>query len=501
MKKEYVGIHLGKRFLSAARVENKTLVAFTKLSLSSLKEESGNKMLQDNILWEVMINKVLKEVSPEYNEVFVTLEDGEFIFRNFDMPLMKKKEIESSMNYEIEKYIPFKIEELVWDYAYTKIPKYKKIDLSFVGIKSTSYKKYKKLFANTNAVVLNIEPSAISLARVVKSLKFAQKINNFAMLDFPEGESYITFFYNNLPVFNRFIGSFGGDESKGLSIDKLIEEVIISIQYFRREFKNYNLNSLFILCDSEKADLLSTLKNRVDIDSKVIVPDDILGGNGLRMEHFKAYAAATVSMLPFRFKPKFQSKEELAGGKKKRNIDIPPLNYALITLIFIAGAVACVFFYSLLNNKVIAEKYKLKRKMEKLALPESLKNKPISEIKSYLNRHIQEENGAASRLKDDFVEYSHVYPILNEFPKILSNGLWLSDFCLTRDDKGKLSLTLSGYVLVAGKNGKEGTINEFISSIKNSSIMHRYFMTINPVSIGRVKVEGYEAVSFSLKLK
>ena len=501
MKKEYIGIHIGKKFLSAARIENKSLAAFTKLSLSSLREESGDKVLQEDVLWEALINKALREVGSEHNEVFVSLEDREFIFRSFDMPLISKKEIESSMNYEIEKYIPFKMEELIWDYSYTKVSKYKKIDLSFIGIKNTAYKKYKTLFANTNATVLNIEPSAISLARVIKSLKFAKRVNNFAVLDFSEGESYMTFFYNDLPVFNRFIGSFDNEKDKSYAMDRLVEEMMISIQYFRREFKNYDLNSLFILCSSENVPLLSALKHKANIESKVISSDDILDAKGLSMEHFKAYAAATVSVLPFRFKPKFQSKDELAGGKTKKKIYVPSFNYILISVILVVGAAGCIFLYSFLNNKIIFKEYILRKRIEKLVLPETLKNKPIAEVENYLEERIKKNNDTISRLKIDSSEYNHVYPILDELPNILAEGLWLSDFRLERDGKGKLKLALSGYVLIADTGEGRRAIDNFISSIKGSSVLHRYFPKIDLVSMGRVKIEGYDAITFSLKLE
>ena len=501
MKKEYIGIHLGKKFLSAARIENKSLAAFTKLSLSSLKEEPGGRVLQEDVLWEALINKALREVGSEYNEVFVSLEDREFIFRSFDMPLISKREMESSMNYEIEKYIPFKMEELIWDYGYTKVSKYKKIDLSFIGIKNTVYKKYKTLFVNTNATVLNFEPSAISLARVIKSLKFAKRITNFAVLDFSEDESCITFFYNDLPVFNRFIGSFDNEKNKGYAMDKLVEEMMISIQYFRREFKNYDLNSLFILCSSENVPLLSALKNKADIESKVISPDDILDTKGLSMEHFKAYAAATVSMLPFRFKPKFQSKEELASGKIKKKIHIPSFNYILISIILVIGIGGYIFMYSFLNNKLIFKEYKLKKRIEKLVLPETLKNKPIAEVEDYFKGRIKKDNDIIDKLKIDFSEYSRVYPLLDELPNILTEGLWLSDFRLKRDNKGGLKLSLSGYVLASDTGEGRSAIDNFISSIKKSDVLRRYFPNIDLVSMGRVKIEGYDVISFSLRLE
>jgi len=205
MKKENVGIYLGEGFVSIARTEGKKLSSYAKFNLSSLGDKAQGGILDEGTLWEALINKGLKEIKGEESDIFVSVTDRDFIFRCFEMPLMSKKEIESSLGFEVEKYIPFKIDELIWDYSYVKVPRHKKINLSFLGIKHSIYKKYKDFFTHLNIKVLNIEPSVISLARVIKSLSSIKKTSNFVLLDFSEIESYITFFYNDLPIFNRYL--------------------------------------------------------------------------------------------------------------------------------------------------------------------------------------------------------------------------------------------------------------------------------------------------------
>ena len=157
MKKgKTLGLYLGERFVTAALVDNTNLVAFTRCNLSSAVEDGDAEMLSEDVLWEAAINKSLREIKAESKDIFISLADKDFIFRCFEMPLMNKKEIETSLGFELEKFIPFKIEDLIWDYRYTKVSNEKKINLSFLGIKKNIYKKYRDLLTRLDINILNI---------------------------------------------------------------------------------------------------------------------------------------------------------------------------------------------------------------------------------------------------------------------------------------------------------------------------------------------------------
>jgi len=494
MKRQYTGIYLGGNFVAAARVAGKKLVAFTKLYLSSLKEEGGKGMLKEDVLWEALINKSLREIKGENDEVFVSLGDRGFIFRCFDMPMMKKKEIDSAIRYEIEKYIPFKIEELMWDYSYSKLPQHKNINLSFVGIKNVSFNKFNELFAGLNIKVLSIEPSAIALARVIKSLKDAKGTRSFALLDFLEAESYITFFYNDLPVFNRYLGTFNKEDK--ITIDRLIEEVRISIQYFKREFRNYDLNKLFILCNPGILGLISYLKKNIDIDSIVLTAEDIVKEKGAELEHLKAYAAATLPLFPAKFKPVFRPLRESIPNKKDMAVTYPSLNYMLVTALAVIGVVGCIFLYSILQNKLSSTGYKFKKEEENIGLSNNMRN----EQPQIIEQSIKAQESKIQKLKDAFGRLRVTHGILAKLPYILPKGMWLHNLRLENNNQHKLSLRISGYVFLGNKEQEKNTINNFVSALKKDKDFSNTFTRINIVSIARSKIKSYNVMSFSFIL-
>ena len=128
MGKIKVGLYLGVDSLGGVVISGGKVIASARYTLSSLEEEAHVENLSDEVKWEALINKCLREMNVEGKEVYISMADRDFIFRFFEMPMMRRNEIQSSVTYEIEKYIPFKLEELRWDYSTLKFPKEKKIE-------------------------------------------------------------------------------------------------------------------------------------------------------------------------------------------------------------------------------------------------------------------------------------------------------------------------------------------------------------------------------------
>ena len=258
MGKPKVGLYMGVDSIGGVSTVNGKVDSFARYSLSSLEEESHVENLSDEVKWEALINKITREINADVKDLYLSLADRDFIFRFFDMPLMKRSEIQSSLTYEIEKYIPFKLEELRWDYSYVVLPKEKKMNVSFIGIKEDIYQNIQGLFTRLGFNPLTFEPSAISLARGLKSVKKFAKIKNFALLDLTGTEGCLTFFHNDLPVFNRYFTI--PKETEREKVDDIVNPVRLSFQYFDREFSLYRVNQLIVMNETPDETLMGVLK-------------------------------------------------------------------------------------------------------------------------------------------------------------------------------------------------------------------------------------------------
>ncbi|MCM8823143.1 MAG: hypothetical protein NC822_00505 [Candidatus Omnitrophica bacterium] len=485
-----VGLYLGENFVSSVVVEGRGIISFIKINLSPLRK-FDEQNLDEVTLWELAISKSLKEVKAE-GEVFVSLADKDFIFRIFQLPRMKKKELTLALTYGIADSIPFKIEELMCDYRYITNPKLKKLEVSFLGIKTSLYNKYKDIFFNMDINVLNIEPSAISLVRVVKLMPKVKEAKNFALLDVSSEEAYITFFYKDLPVFNRYL-KMSVNKSKD-EIDKLLEEVRISLRYFQREFKWQSLDTLVIICDSNLKTILSSLQD-VGVEILLFTPLDIVNRDDINVSHLKAYGVALFGKLPYNFNPKFKEIKAEPTFSQKTTVDLSSLNFKLIGIILVLGIILCFGLNVFLGNLLFDKEVNLKKKEESLQLPEFIKNSSLDEINSFY----QEKERRLFNLKNRFTKIVRISPFLEILPSILTDGLWLDtiDFKLV---EGKANLSISGYVFLINPAKEKMSFDKFVSNLRESQDFKKIFSHIELKSTERVEMKGRNVLRFLINL-
>ncbi|MCM8773793.1 MAG: PilN domain-containing protein [Candidatus Omnitrophica bacterium] len=485
-----VGLYLGENFVSSVVLEGRRIISFFKMNLSHLRK-SDEQNLDEVTLWELAISKSLKEVKAE-GGVFVSLADKDFIFRIFQLPRMNKKEIASALTYGMADSLPFKIEELMCDYRYITNHKLKKLEVSFLGIKTSLYNKYKDIFFNMDINVLNIEPSAISLVRLVKLMPAMREAKNFALLDVSNEEAYITFFYKDLPVFNRYLKMLE-DKSKD-GTDKLLEEVRISLRYFQREFRWQSLDTLVIICDSNLKDILSSLKD-MEMEILLFTPLDIVNRDDINVSHLKAYGVALSGKLPYNFNPKLKEIKPQPTSFPKTTFDLSSLNFKLIGIISVLGILFCFGLNAFLGNLLFNKEVDLKRKEESLQLPEFIKNSSLEEINSFY----QEKERKLLSLKNRFAQIVRISPFLQRLPSILTEGLWLDtiDFKLL---EGKANLSISGYVFLINPAKEKMSFDKFVSNLRGSEEFKKIFSQIELKSTERIDMRGRNVLRFLINL-
>lgn len=501
--KRNIGLYLGASSVGAVVFENRKVVSCAKFDLSSLEEEAKVESLSDEVKWEALINKALREVGADEKDVSVSLADKDFIFRSFPMPLMKKREIESSLVYEIGKHIPFKIEELAWDYGYATFPKEKKVNTSFLGIKTDNLEKIKRIFTHLELNTTIMEPGCLSLARALKSLKQFAAIKNFAILDFSESEAYLTFFYADLPVFNRYLAI----PKEQMKTEKLVESVRMSFQYFRREFKEYEIDKFIVIGNSVSDSMISSLKSELETDVEGLSPQDFITEGTAYVENIKALGTTARDFYPYKFKPVIKIKEvaEAAEVEEKVPVAAEPLKIGLLAGVLLAGALILGGFYIYKENVLSMERYEIKKAEEAIKIPKELE------------RYSWEDR------KKAFVDTSNNFQVLREVTeaggdlssfldllmstRVLPQGLWIDSLYIEMKrvsglkGKGKYQATIGGFIFRDDSFQERSGVDEFINNLKISTAVSSLFPSVRLTQSDRVEKEGFELTSFTIKLE
>jgi len=480
------GLYLGGDFLSVAAMENGDLSVSERYPFSSGAEAAQ----EGSVNLEVLLNKVSREmnISPK-EDIYLSLHDRDFIFRSFVIPCMSRKEIESSIEFEIEKYIPFKIEELIWNYSYERISNEKKLIVSFIGYNKQAYKKLSDIFPHLDLNLVAVEPSSLSLLRLVRALPLYKKLNWYVILDYSEHDCYITFFYGNLPVFSRTICS---SSSEAMDREKLSEEIRFSFQYFKREYRAYDLEKMIVVSEQEKAEKLADLSQELDLSIDVLSPDQLINQGQAGMDSLKAFGAACYEKN-ISFRPLLE--ETSSGFLYGKKGFAPPLNIALCALVFILGVIITSAGFVAVNSDLSFRRTKLKEVQDKFALKGSVSAFDVSSLEASLDS--KKANLSLAEKKIDAFRDTKLF--LKKITSFATDGLWF-DVCTVKNDPGQTEIQVSGYVYLGDQAKERDSLDRFISSIRNDEAIKQVFVKPLFYNQDRTVLNEFSVLRFIIKL-
>lgn len=502
MSNKRVGIYLGTSSIGAAVMQGKDISLLTRLDTSSL-DSSSPEITDTDIRWEALLNKVLRELGSDIDKVYVSMSDKDFIFRSLEMPLMKRSEIESSLDFEIEKYIPFKMEELEWDFEFVRMAKERKLNLSFIGIRENNLRRVRDVFARLSIDLATIEPSCLSLARFIKSLKQYTKLNDFAIIDLTETEAFLTFFQNDLPVFNRYLVTPG--DGKELDSNRFGESVDLSFQYFKREFKSYNLEKVLIVGDISNEKLVTSLNESLQAEVEVVSSYELTNRNNAAVENIKALGVASRGLYKTTFEPTFQKTSVVVGEALPQAARIPALKTWLHGTLLGLGLVGSLFLSLIMGNEVTKQQAILHKTEESINIPAPLKDLSWQERKvktSELEKQVKE-------LSDISKGYKSFYAFFDRISRrgILPEGLWLDKLNFSKvrasgkDKSENYQCEINGLIFRDDDYMEKQGIDELLVNLKNDNVIKSYFPNINLEASNRTTVEGYNLTRFTVNMR
>ncbi|MCF7886874.1 MAG: pilus assembly protein PilM [Candidatus Omnitrophica bacterium] len=495
MAKRKVGLYLGTSLVGLALKEGKNLLFLGSNDISSI-EARETEILDENLHWQALIRKSLRQANIDSKVIDLSLADRDFIIRSLEMPLMRKKEIETSLIYEIEKYIPFKPEELVWDYQFNRIPKEKKVSVSFVGIRKSSLEQTKKILSNIDLEAATIEPGCLSLARILKSKKETKDTRNFVLLDLTSQEVYLTFFQNDLPVFNRYLNI---KEKEGkLDLEHFVEAVNFSFQYFRREFKSGKLDRMFVVSDQSELDsLVDLLKETLSLDVKKVVPYELTSRQEASTENLKALGCASRDDYSYKFNPVLKEFEETKKAEVFFSSRID-WRWGLIGSVVAGAAIACFLVSLIFNSALSLAEAEFKKKEKPLNLPEQLQQVGWQNIKIATDKKFNKIK-ELKELKEKSVKLSGFLSLFID-KGVIPDRMWLDSIDASKGQEKKYSVEIKGYIYRDDDYQERLAINDFVSNLKAEKSVSSLFNIVEITSTDREKIRDFIVTKFVVNL-
>jgi Tfp pilus assembly PilM family ATPase/Tfp pilus assembly protein PilN len=494
----------------------------------NLVETSGNKILnnvrlphpklevseiEEKVPTDVKIMALLKDAFRTYhinvNEATFCISGQDLVIRTFEIPLLPQSELKGAVSFEAKKYIPFKLEDLNYDFQLFFNKKNKTSLVLFVGIKKEILANYISFAKQLNLKINALEYSAFSVLRFLKlsGLSDAGIIASLCFDSNNEDEANFTVFENGFSLFSRdfyFTKEPAGFEQTTESDliqqqDKLKKEIRISIDYYNRKFPDKVVKNIFVVSDKESHQGLKSFFAESSIPVKFVETQKALGKTiSYSSILVKSFAAALFKSASLKIKINLIG-SRLKVARAAAGDPLALFKGIKLDLRFIfLGIVLCaaVFGYGLMRSQATQQELT------------AIKNKRIKISTAVTSDNVEELSGISSAYKkkiaalDNLVENQmYITPLLSIIPRALPNGVWLESFTHSQNKGVPMELALNGVVYLEDGDQEFESVNTFLTNLKKDPIFSKYFKEITIGFIDRRNVQDKSTVVFKITCK
>ncbi|MHB8154855.1 MAG: pilus assembly protein PilM [Candidatus Omnitrophota bacterium] len=504
-----LGIYFGTKDINLVETSGKKILNNIRLPHPKL-EISG---LEEKVPADVKIMALLKDAFRSYRinagEATFCIPGQDLIIRTFEIPLLPQSELKGAVSFEAKKYIPFKLEDLDYDFQVSFNKKNKTSLVLFVGIKKEILANYISFAKQLNLKINSLEYSAFSVLRFLKlsGLPDAGVIASLCFDSKNGDEANFTVFENEFSLFTRDFGFTqepeGFEQTAELDSigqqDKLLKEIRISFDYYNRKFPDKQVKNIYVVSDKESHPGLKTFFAESSIPFKFVDSQKALGKTtSYSSILIKSFAAALFKSVGLKIKINLIGSRlkvaRAAAGNPLALLDGIKLD---LRYIFI-GVVVClvVFGNGLMRTQAT---------QQELA---AIKNKRVQISTDLASDNVEELTGISSKYEekiaalDNLVKNQmYVTPLLSTIPRALPKGVWLESFSLSRNKGVPMELVLNGGVYLEDSDQEFESVNIFLTNLKKDPVFSGYFKEIAIGFIDRQNLQNKNTAVFKIICK
>lgn len=509
MGKNKIGIYFGRDYVSVIEVSGERIINQARLPLTpagiGIKGQDKPTAAAAGAIPEVsLMQGLLKDNKIEARKAYLGLSNRDQFIRSFQTLLLSKTEMDTGIQFEAKKYVPFRIEDLAYDYQYRIDKKAAKMDILFVAATLVSLDSCVNTLVQAGLKVAAISPSSLALARLLLLTKqFDPKIS-FALLTVQNTEAEFTIIDRGFPYFSREIKL---SETLGVldisSVDPallkgaLVSEIRISLDYFRRQFSGSSIAKIMFLSKDIPGQEALIAGLNEDLGLEVEGVDLKKNGEAAKIEDLdmlKAYALALKDSCKINLTVDLNRRKYaqpiLAEAEKPAALNIRVIFRPLMLALALAGAV-------FIPTKIELDKLQqqiggLRVEFEAL-VPPKLAGLPLDGL-----REKKSDYAAKLAALDALVSSRRtITPFWNILPAAVNKGLWLEDVDFQLKE-GKLSLHIKGAVYLGEQSEEINAVRDFFQKLKDNPDFMKGLVNVELSSVSQAMVKEYMVTTFEI---
>lgn len=501
-----VGIYISKNSVDLVELDagfqGLKVVNSIRVPISSSEEKEGAKNPVVEALREVVDKAKLTNLP-----VIAVIPSQDAVIRCFQMPVLPAKECHKAIVFEAKKYVPFKLEELIFDYSVAKIQKkamQENMDLVFAAVKKDILNQYVSYLTQVGVRVKTIEPAALSLLRWYKFNTLREDSKTVALLELEVGSPLVTLTVvkRDIPYFVREISLpkplilMEGTQFNKDILECLLSEIRISFEYYKKWFQGDKVEKVVLFSQTESLpSLLELLAKEIDmpVESGALRKGVKTRGH-LSSELYLANGAAlgdTIKSkvrLNFYHPPKIGWFEGKKGTQKAVIIEVAVAFLFLMVLYFVTS-VPVKFNQTQLKN-VISNRPRLE---------ENIDASSFSALEEAKKRLLKKQDSLNALIKNR----SYWVPCLTALVKLVPDGIWLTDLEFNKKtgetfNSSQYSLLIKAKALVTQEESAKEISNKLLENLKKNTYFNTIFKEISITDEVIQKVGEYQVLLFEI---
>jgi hypothetical protein len=497
-----LGIYFGLKAITVVETKGHKVsnhFAFSRSLFSS--EGQLEEKTPDTIKIVTIFKDEIRKNKISSKEATICLSGRDLIIRNFEIPVLPPEEMRNAIMFEAKKYIPFKVEELVFDFQ-VQLDKVSRRNLVlFAGVKKEVLDKYLSTLSQLNFKVNAIEYAAFSVLRFIQLAGAAGKgVVGVLSTDFEEeDEIHFTILENGFPLFSRDITLIGRAEGLGATekldiakvLDKLKTEIHISLDYYDRKLPTKNIETAFLLCSGEHRQTLEAVIKEMGLSVHFIEAHPHLPpAIPFNLSFIKSYSCSlsksvkgkfTIDLLSAKDRAAKVSREAAAGEGLALLSGIKLSPVALLIGVCILGG---TFAYGKYRESPL--KATLNQLLAARPAVAGVKAEASAPELEQINTGFKDKAGVMEGFINRRVYLTHHLDLI---PRAIPEGVWLTDLSY-KENENRIELELRGIARVGDSDKELKLVNKFLNNLKANPTFAKNFKEASIVVIGRAIVDG-----------
>lgn len=492
MAKLSTGIYIGKDYIDvvvlSGSLKKPILVEQVKEKIEIPSDEvySSEERLNEKIIEAV--KSAIGKLKTRSDKIFSALPETRIMLRHFTMPLLPKSEQAQAIKFEARKYIPFKLDNLFFDFKIINIDKEKKrMEVLFISAQKTDIELQLKLFKEIGLEINGIDIISFALLRVLNISYHFKKDETIALLQLSIDEDIagISIVEANYPTISRDIPIV---QHKEILTEKLISELRLSFDYYKRRGSRGKIKKLIIFGKDNLADLTKRLSEELDIEVEIAAIYKAI--NGIKPDSVGTTIAAGTAMNGLgRVVYGVDLLPEFAKPKK-----VMPEKWLILAIAILVLIILITLSYS----TIVVSSANLRFRTvlnEAKTLPPVTQHMSVDELKKLRDKTLE----IIPIFESLLTERIYLTNKLNRIIINLPEGTWITSLEVSNLIDSKIKMSLYGKVFLEDSSQQINTANKFLEALKQDEVFMNGFDYCEFGDITRDIVGDYELVSYSIQ--